>query len=53
MTTGSFQRQFVIDCRQGCGAAQDRVAAYSWLLVSRTAVPPTLTEFHTGLGAQM
>src|SRR5262249_12214722 len=39
-TTGSFVRQFRIDCRQGCGVARDPLAASQWLRLARQLWPP-------------
>ena len=38
-TTGSFIRQFTIDCRQGCGVARDPLAASQWLGLARELWP--------------
>ena len=38
-TTGSFVRQFKIDCQQGCGVARDPLAASQWLHLARELWP--------------
>ena len=51
--SGSFVRQFQIDCRDGCGVDLDLVSAYSWLVVARASTPATLAPFQRALAEQM
>jgi hypothetical protein len=52
-TTGSFMRQFTIDCRQGCGVARDPLQAYEWLLLARDLLPRSLEWARQGLGLEI
>jgi hypothetical protein len=51
MAEGTFLRRVVLDCREGCEVPEDPVTAYTWMLLARTSVPPSMEEFRQGLGA--
>ncbi len=48
---GTFLRQIVIDCRQGCEVPEDLVTAYYWLRLAGASVPPVYTRFRQTVGA--
>jgi TPR repeat protein len=53
MTTGSFMRQFTIDCRRGCGVTRDPLQAYEWLRLARDLLPGSLESTRPRLGLEI
>jgi len=53
VTTGSFIRQFRIDCTQGCGVPRDPQLAYEWLRLSGDLLPRNLEAFRRGVASEV